>query len=117
MNEVPEIITQCVSRDEAALAIAQKVFKRLYENTASQIHVVVHLGILEAIRDVCKRVVKELTSWVSVISSNFSSVVDSIISLLFICSLPLLTTTGASALQTSCFSLALLNTCPKHIKL
>lgn len=25
MNEVPEIIMQCVSRDEAALAIAQKV--------------------------------------------------------------------------------------------
>lgn len=64
MNEIPEIIVQCVSRDEAALAIAQKVFKRLYENTTSQAHVVVHLGILESIRDVCKRVVKELTSWV-----------------------------------------------------
>ena len=25
MNEVPEIIVQCISRDEAALAIAQKV--------------------------------------------------------------------------------------------
>lgn len=25
MNEIPEIIMQCVSRDEAALAIAQKV--------------------------------------------------------------------------------------------
>lgn len=25
MNEIPEIIVQCVSRDEAALAIAQKV--------------------------------------------------------------------------------------------
>ncbi|BBN05282.1 CCR4-NOT transcription complex subunit 1 [Marchantia polymorpha subsp. ruderalis] len=62
--EIPEIITQCISRDEAALAIAQKVFKRLYENTASHLHVSVHLAILEAIRDVCKRVVKELTSWV-----------------------------------------------------
>jgi len=119
MNEIPEIIMQSVSRDEAALAIAQKVsckqnledfvlprvfqlvvalawghymistsiclinctlsviclinwiiiwiqvFKRLYENTTSQAHVRVHLGILESIRDVCKRVVKELTSWVS----------------------------------------------------
>ncbi|XP_024374833.1 uncharacterized protein [Physcomitrium patens] len=64
VNEVPEIILQCVSRDEAALAIAQKVFKRLYENTTSQLHVVVHLSILESIRDVCRRVVKELTSWV-----------------------------------------------------
>lgn len=41
-----------------------QVFKRLYENTTSQAHVLVHLGILESIRDVCKRVVKELTSWV-----------------------------------------------------
>uniref|UniRef100_A0A7I4E1I6 CCR4-Not complex component Not1 C-terminal domain-containing protein n=1 Tax=Physcomitrium patens TaxID=3218 RepID=A0A7I4E1I6_PHYPA len=63
-NEVPEIILQCVSRDEAASAIAQMVFKRLYDNTTSQIHVLVHLNILESIRDVCRRVVKELTSWV-----------------------------------------------------
>ncbi|KAL3683907.1 hypothetical protein R1sor_001929 [Riccia sorocarpa] len=61
---IPEIITQCVSRDEAAIAIAQKVFKRLYENTGSHLYVSAHLAILEAIRDVCKRVVKELTSWV-----------------------------------------------------
>ncbi|CAM6014740.1 unnamed protein product [Sphagnum balticum] len=62
--EVQEIILQGISRDEAALAIAQKVFKRLYENTTSNVHVSVHLAILESIRDVCKRVVKELTSWV-----------------------------------------------------
>jgi hypothetical protein len=42
-----------------------QVFKRLYENTTSDVHVSVHLAILESIRDVCKRVVKELTSWVS----------------------------------------------------
>lgn len=41
-----------------------QVFKRLFEKTSNQMHVIVHLGILEAIRDVCKRVVKELTSWV-----------------------------------------------------
>jgi len=29
MNEIPEIIMQCVSRDEAALAIAQKVSCKL----------------------------------------------------------------------------------------
>ncbi|KAH8935189.1 hypothetical protein BDL97_17G016600 [Sphagnum fallax] len=62
--EVQEVILQGISRDEAALAIAQKVFKRLYENTTSDVHVSVHLAILESIRDVCKRVVKELTSWV-----------------------------------------------------
>ncbi|KAJ7514921.1 hypothetical protein O6H91_23G065800 [Diphasiastrum complanatum] len=64
VKEIPEIITQSVSRDEAALAIAQKAFKRLFDNTANSLHVSVHLAILESIRDVCKRVVKELTSWV-----------------------------------------------------
>lgn len=44
--------------------LACQVFKRLYENTTSNVHVSVHLAILESIRDVCKRVVKELTSWV-----------------------------------------------------
>ncbi|KAJ7950880.1 putative CCR4-NOT transcription complex protein [Quillaja saponaria] len=62
--EVPEIILRCVSRDEAALAMAQKVFKGLYDNASNKIHVGAHLAILTAIRDVCKLAVKELTSWV-----------------------------------------------------
>ncbi|CAK7347840.1 unnamed protein product [Dovyalis caffra] len=62
--EVPEIILRCVSRDEAALAVAQKVFKGLYENASNDFHVNACLAILSAIRDVCKLVVKELTSWV-----------------------------------------------------
>ncbi|CAI0393712.1 unnamed protein product [Linum tenue] len=62
--EVPEIILRCISRDEAALAVAQKVFKGLYENTSNTFHVSACLAILVAIRDVCKLVVKELTSWV-----------------------------------------------------
>ncbi|GAV69286.1 Not1 domain-containing protein/DUF3819 domain-containing protein [Cephalotus follicularis] len=62
--EVPEIILRCVSRDEAALAVAQKVFKGLYENASNSLHIGAHLAILAAIRDVCKLVVKELTSWV-----------------------------------------------------
>ncbi|XP_010258903.1 PREDICTED: CCR4-NOT transcription complex subunit 1 isoform X3 [Nelumbo nucifera] len=62
--EVPEIILRCISRDEAALAVAQKVFKSLYENASNSVHVGAHLAILAAIRDVCKLVVKELTSWV-----------------------------------------------------
>ncbi|KAL5571856.1 hypothetical protein UlMin_021453 [Ulmus minor] len=63
-TEVPEIILRCVSRDEAALAVAQKVFKGLYENATNNVHVGAHLAILTAIRDVCKLVVKELSSWV-----------------------------------------------------
>ncbi|XP_058205092.1 uncharacterized protein LOC131319013 isoform X2 [Rhododendron vialii] len=61
---VPEIILRCISRDEAALAVAQKVFKSLFENALNSSHVKAHIKILAAIRDVCKLVVKELTSWV-----------------------------------------------------
>ncbi|KAG5558355.1 hypothetical protein RHGRI_008322 [Rhododendron griersonianum] len=62
--QVPEIILRCISRDEAALAVAQKVFKSLFENASNSSHVKAHIKILAAIRDVCKLVVKELTSWV-----------------------------------------------------
>ncbi|KAM7472074.1 hypothetical protein LguiA_010257 [Lonicera macranthoides] len=62
--EVPAIILRCISRDEATLAVAQKVFKGLYENASNGAHVGAHLAILAAIRDVSKLVVKELTSWV-----------------------------------------------------
>ncbi|KAM7508803.1 hypothetical protein LguiA_019256 [Lonicera macranthoides] len=64
ISEVPGIILRCISRDEAALAVAQKVFKGLYENASNSAHVDAHLAILSAIRDVSKLVVKELTSWV-----------------------------------------------------
>ncbi|XP_020095725.1 CCR4-NOT transcription complex subunit 1 isoform X2 [Ananas comosus] len=62
--EVPDIIRKSVSRDEAALAVAQKVFKSLYENASNALHISSHLAVLASIRDVCKLVVKELTSWV-----------------------------------------------------
>ncbi|KAF5731634.1 Ccr4-not transcription complex putative isoform 1 [Tripterygium wilfordii] len=62
--EVPEIILRCINRDEAALAIAQKVFKGLYENASNTAHVNAFLAILIALRDVCRHLVKELTSWV-----------------------------------------------------
>ncbi|XP_020592534.1 CCR4-NOT transcription complex subunit 1 isoform X2 [Phalaenopsis equestris] len=62
--EVPDILLRCVSKDEAALAVAQKVFKSLYESSSNAVYVGAYLAILLAIRDVCKLVVKELTSWV-----------------------------------------------------
>uniref|UniRef100_A0A7N0SZB9 CCR4-NOT transcription complex subunit 1-like n=1 Tax=Kalanchoe fedtschenkoi TaxID=63787 RepID=A0A7N0SZB9_KALFE len=62
--EVPEILLRCISRDEAALAMAQKAFKGMYENVLSSLSISSHLAILAAICDVCKLVVKELTSWV-----------------------------------------------------
>ncbi|XP_047314979.1 CCR4-NOT transcription complex subunit 1-like isoform X3 [Impatiens glandulifera] len=64
IGEVSGVILRCVSRDEAALAVAHKVFKGLYENAYDSTHVSVHLAILAAIRDVSKLVVKELTNWV-----------------------------------------------------
>ncbi|KAF5959836.1 hypothetical protein HYC85_001045 [Camellia sinensis] len=62
--QIPEIMLKCISRDEAALAVGQKVFKSLYEKASSSSHVSAHIAILASIRDVCKLVVKELTSWV-----------------------------------------------------
>ncbi|KAM7515213.1 hypothetical protein LguiA_004796 [Lonicera macranthoides] len=62
--EVPLIILRCISRDEATLIVAQKVFKGLYENASNGADVGAHLAILAAIHDVSKLVVKELTSWV-----------------------------------------------------
>ncbi|XP_021748044.1 CCR4-NOT transcription complex subunit 1-like isoform X1 [Chenopodium quinoa] len=63
VSEIPQIILRCGNRDEAALAVAQKVFKSLYENSGNGLHIAAHLAILAAIRDVCKLVVKELSSW------------------------------------------------------
>ncbi|XP_031259158.1 CCR4-NOT transcription complex subunit 1-like [Pistacia vera] len=62
--QIPELILKYVNRDEVALAVAQKVFNSLYENVSNSIHVAAHLSILVAIRDVCKNVMKHLTSWV-----------------------------------------------------
>ncbi|KAI3965367.1 hypothetical protein MKX01_042848 [Papaver californicum] len=62
--EVPEIILRSVSRDEAAVAVARKVFESLYGNASNSTHVVAQIATLVAIRDVCKLVVKELTNWV-----------------------------------------------------
>lgn len=68
VSEVPEIILRCISRDEAAMAVAQKAFKALYDNASSNLHISANLAILVAIRDVCKLVVKELTSWVCLLA-------------------------------------------------
>ncbi|GAA0150692.1 mRNA polyadenylation factor [Lithospermum erythrorhizon] len=64
VGEVPMIILRSLSRDESALAVAQKVLKGLYENSSSSAHVKAYLAMLTAIRDVSKLMVKELTSWV-----------------------------------------------------
>ncbi|KAI3719197.1 hypothetical protein L6452_20092 [Arctium lappa] len=62
--EVPTVILRCISKDEAALAVAQKVFECLYQNANNAAYVDAHLAILAAICDVSELVRKELTSWV-----------------------------------------------------
>lgn len=54
-----------------------KVFKALYESGSNSLHIAAFIAILAAIRDVCKLVVKELTSWVCLCEC-------------FLCSIPLL---------------------------
>ncbi|XP_058104447.1 uncharacterized protein LOC131248268 isoform X2 [Magnolia sinica] len=49
--EVPGVILKCV-------------FRSLYENASNSVHVTSHVAILVAIRNICKLIVKELTSWV-----------------------------------------------------
>ncbi|KAJ1388195.1 CCR4-NOT transcription complex subunit 1, CAF1-binding domain [Sesbania bispinosa] len=63
-------ILRCVSRDEAALAVAQKVFKGLYDNASNNIHVCAHLAILTAIRDVCKLLSRSLLAGTMFIWQN-----------------------------------------------
>ncbi|KMZ62601.1 hypothetical protein ZOSMA_450G00130 [Zostera marina] len=62
--ELHDLILKCVNQDEVILAIAQKIFHRLYENSANSVLVSAHLAMLGTIRDGCKFVVKEITSWV-----------------------------------------------------
>eukprot|EP00850_Spirogloea_muscicola_P015627 SM000121S26024 [mRNA] locus=s121:298001:312953:- [translate_table: standard] len=63
VQEITDVMLQSVTRDEVALAIAQKVFKILYE-TSNLAHSTIYIAILEHVCDICKLVVKELTSWV-----------------------------------------------------
>ncbi|KAM0835823.1 hypothetical protein ACQ4PT_062703 [Festuca glaucescens] len=63
--EVPDILLKCVNRDEAALAVAQKVFNNLYDNASNSGSIMLYVATLVAVRDVCKLVVKEITNWIS----------------------------------------------------
>jgi len=63
IGQVQVIVSQCVTRDECAISVAQRVFKRMYDNEA-QLAIEASLAVLEAVRDVCKKMTKELTTWV-----------------------------------------------------
>jgi CCR4-NOT transcription complex subunit 1 len=63
LRKIPAFLMQSVTRDETALALAQRIFKRLYEPDRG-LTIEVLLVVLESIKDVCKKLVKELTSWI-----------------------------------------------------
>lgn len=64
VNEVPAIVSRCVKREEAALGIAQKVVKLLYESVGKRLHFTAYLAMLEGLKDVTPRLTKELAGWV-----------------------------------------------------
>ncbi|KAM0835821.1 hypothetical protein ACQ4PT_062703 [Festuca glaucescens] len=47
--EVPDILLKCVNRDEAALAVAQKVFNNLYDNASNSGSIMLYVATLVAI--------------------------------------------------------------------
>ncbi|KAM0926260.1 hypothetical protein ACQ4PT_003393 [Festuca glaucescens] len=47
--EVPDILLKCVNRDEAALAVAQKVFNSLYDNASSSGSIMSYVATLVAV--------------------------------------------------------------------
>lgn len=63
ISEVPDFILKCINRDEARLAIAQKIFKSLYENSSNSVLTSTYLSMLAAICESNKFLVKELTEW------------------------------------------------------
>lgn len=64
LDKIPTLITNSINPNEVALAIAQKIFKRMYEKIEYDLQIDTHIAILEHIRDVCKKIVKELTNWI-----------------------------------------------------
>ena len=64
VDSAAAVIMQSASYNEVALAMAQKVFKRLYEKTEPALLIDIHITILLRIHDIAKSVVKELTNWI-----------------------------------------------------
>lgn len=62
--QIPSAVKRSVTADEAGMAVAQKVFKRLYEGE-SDLYREVHVLLLEGIRESCRRLSKELGSWLA----------------------------------------------------
>lgn len=62
--QIPSAVKRSETADEAGMAVAQKVFKHLYEGDSSLYHEI-HVLILEGLRESCRRLSKELVSWLA----------------------------------------------------
>lgn len=63
-TEIPAAVKRSVTADEASMAVAQKVFKGLYEGDSS-LHREVHVHLLDGLRESCRRLSKELVIWLA----------------------------------------------------
>lgn len=62
--KIPTAVKRSVTADEAGMAVAQKVFHKLYEGE-SDVYREVHVLILEGLRESCRRLPKELSTWLA----------------------------------------------------
>lgn len=63
-TQIPGAVKRSVTADEAGMAVAQKIFKRLFEGD-SNLYREVHVNILDGLRESCRRLPKELSSWLA----------------------------------------------------
>lgn len=63
-TQIPTAVKRSVTADEAGMAVAQKIFKRLYEGETN-LYREIHVLILDGIRECCRRLSKELSSWLA----------------------------------------------------
>lgn len=61
---IPAAVKRSVTADEAGMAVAQKLFKRLYDGETN-LYREVHVLILDGIRECCRRLSKEISSWLA----------------------------------------------------
>lgn len=62
--QIPAAVKLSITADEAGMAVAQKVFKRLFEGD-SNMYREAHVLILEGLRESCRRLSKELATWLA----------------------------------------------------
>lgn len=62
--QISQAVKRSITADEASMAVAQKVFKGLYEGD-SNLYREVHVALLESMKENSRRLSKELVSWLA----------------------------------------------------